>query len=161
MQESINCCPSNGMYKIGVWINDLAVVIESFGRFKRILGPGIHFLIPIVETPRPFAWVETVMNNGRISDVSFSNARVDTRETLFSFSRQEVYTKDTILLDVNSLMYYKIVDVKKAVYEVDDLHGAIVNVAQTQLKEVFGRMTFQECMTSQDQINEYLFAYRI
>ena len=76
------------MYKIGVWINDLAVVIESFGRFKRILGPGIHFLIPIVETPRPFAWVETVMNNGRISDVSFSNARVDTRETLFSFSRQ-------------------------------------------------------------------------
>lgn len=93
--------------------------------------------------------------SGHISDRSFSNARIDTRETLFNFSRQEVYTKDTILLDVNSLMYYKIVDVKKAVYEVDDLRGAIVNVAQTQLKEVFGRMTFQECMTSQDQINEY------
>lgn len=132
------------------------MVVESFGRFKRILGPGIHMLIPIFETPRPFTWVQAVMStSGHISDRSFSNARIDTRETLFNFSRQEVYTKDTILLDVNSLMYYKIVDVKKAVYEVDDLRGAIVNVAQTQLKEVFGRMTFQECMTSQDQINEY------
>lgn len=53
-------------------------------------------------------------------------------------------------------MYYKIVDIKKAIYEVDDLQSAIINVAQTQLKEVFGRMTFQECMTSQDKINEYV-----
>ena len=51
-------------------------------------------------------------------------------------------------------MYYRILDARKAIYEVDDLQSAIVNVAQTQLKEVFGRMTFQECMTSQDQINE-------
>ena len=53
-------------------------------------------------------------------------------------------------------MYYKIVDIKKAIYEVDDLQSAIINVAQTQLKEVFGRMTFQECMASQDKINEYV-----
>lgn len=131
-------------------------MIESFGRFNQVLGPGLHLIIPIVQTPRPFTWVQTVMNrNGNILDNLYSNPRIDTRETLFNFSRQEVYTKDTILLDVNSLMYYKIVDVKKASYEVDDLRGAIVNVAQTQLKEVFGRMTFQECMTSQDQINEY------
>lgn len=131
-------------------------MIESFGRFNQVLGPGLHLIVPIVQTPRPFTWVQTVMNrNGNILDNLFSNPRIDTRETLFNFSRQEVYTKDTILLDVNSLMYYKIVDVKKASYEVDDLRGAIVNVAQTQLKEVFGRMTFQECMTSQDQINEY------
>lgn len=81
--------------------------------------------------------------------------RVDLRENIFDFQTQEVYTKDTILLDVNSIMYYRIVDVCKAVYEVDDLPSAITNVAQTQLKEVFGSMTFQECMTSQDQINEY------
>lgn len=73
---------------------------------------------------------------------------------MFNFLRQEVYTKDTILLNVNSIMYYRIIDARKAIYEVDDLQSAIVNVAQTQLKEVFGRMTFQECMTSQDQINE-------
>ena len=84
--------------------------------------------------------------------------RVDLRENIFDFQTQEVYTKDTILLDVNSIMYYRIVDVCKAVYEVDDLPNAIMNVAQTQLKEVFGSMTFQECMTSQDQINEYEFS---
>ena len=84
--------------------------------------------------------------------------RVDLRENIFDFQTQEVYTKDTILLDVNSIMYYRIVYVCKAVYEVDDLPNAIMNVAQTQLKEVFGSMTFQECMTSQDQINEYVFS---
>ena len=89
-----------------------------------------------------------------MKDESTSDYRVDLRECVFNFLSQEVYTKDTILLDVSSIMYYSIVDVKKAVYEVDDLQSAIVNVAQTQLKEVFGRMTFQECMTSQDQINE-------
>ena len=70
--------------------------------------------------------------------------------------RQEVYTKDTILLDVNSLMYYRISDVKAAIYEVEDLQGAIVNVAQTQLKEVFGQMTFSEAMQSQSQINQHM-----
>ena len=93
-----------------------------------------------------------------MKDKSTSDYRVDLRECVFNFLPQEVYTKDTILLDVSSIMYYSIVDVKKAVYEVDDLQSAIVNVAQTQLKEVFGRMTFQECMTSQDQINEWMRA---
>lgn len=94
--------------------------------------------------------------NGEVCDETTTNYRIDLRENVFNFLRQEVYTKDTIVLDVNSIMYYRIVDIKKAVYEVDDLQSAIVNVAQTQLKEVFGRMTFQECMTSQDQINEHM-----
>ena len=82
--------------------------------------------------------------------------RIDLRENVFNFMRQEVYTKDTILLDVNSLMYYRISDVKAAIYEVEDLQGAIVNVAQTQLKEVFGQMTFSEAMQSQAQINKHM-----
>lgn len=45
-----------------------------------------------------------------------------------------MYTKDTILLDVNSLMYYRITDIKKAIYEVEDLQAALSNTAQTQLK---------------------------
>jgi len=67
-----------------------------------------------------------------------------------------VYTKDTILLDVNSLMYYRIVDIKKAIYEIDDLQSAIINVAQTQLKEVFGSMTFSQAMESQQLINHHM-----
>jgi len=52
-------------------------------------------------------------------------------------------------------MYYRISDIKAAVYEVDDLLSALSNTAQTQLKEVFGNMTFTEALESQTQINEY------
>ena len=78
------------------------------------------------------------------------------REAVFNFLPQEVYTKDTVLLDVNALMYYRITDIKKAIYEVDNLEGALSNTAQTQLKEVFGNMNFSDALTSQTNINEHL-----
>ncbi|KAK8800677.1 hypothetical protein WA158_000002 [Blastocystis sp. Blastoise] len=133
------------------------IVIERLGKFHRVLNPGIHVIAPFIDNPRIFTWSKTYIGvDGSIRDESTSNYVIDKRENVFDFLRQEVYTKDTILLDVNSLMYYRIVDIKKAIYEVDDLQSAIINVAQTQLKEVFGRMTFQECMTSQDKINDYM-----
>ena len=52
--------------------------------------------------------------------------------------------------------YYRIFDVKKAVYEIDDLQAALCNTAQTQLKEVFGNLTFTEALQSQTQINAHL-----
>lgn len=135
--------------------NGIAIVIERFGKYHRTLTSGLSFVVPFIDKPRCFTWTRTYLDReGVMKDESTSDYRVDLRECVFNFLPQEVYTKDTILLDVSSIMYYSIVDVKKAVYEVDDLQSAIVNVAQTQLKEVFGRMTFQECMTSQDQINE-------
>mmetsp|Transcript_14066 Transcript_14066/g.33237 ORF Transcript_14066/g.33237 Transcript_14066/m.33237 type:complete len:249 (+) Transcript_14066:337-1083(+) len=53
-------------------------------------------------------------------------------------------------------MYYRIYDVHKAVYEVEDLLGALCQTAQTQLKEVFGNMTFSKALASQKSINEHL-----
>ena len=114
--------------------------------------------IPFIDNPRRFTWTKTYIDvDGSIRDENTTEYRVDLRESVFNFLPQEVYTKDTILLSVNSIMYYRIVDIHRAVYEVDDLPSAIMNVAQTQLKEVLGRMTSQECMTSQDQINEFVF----
>lgn len=108
-----------------------------------------------------------------IPSSSSINYRIDLRESVFNFPSQEVYTRDTILLDVNSIMFYRIVDIKKAVYEVDDLNTgtgmhfdykdvifkkcvAISNVAQTQLKEVFGNMSFTEALASQTKINSHM-----
>lgn len=85
-----------------------------------------------------------------------TSTRIDLRESVFNFLPQEVYTKDTVLLDVNAIMYFSIYDIKKAIYEVDDLQGALSNTAQTQLKEVFGNMTFGEALQSQNRINDHL-----
>lgn len=133
-------------------------MIERFGRYRKTLSSGLNFVFPFIDQPHRFTWTRTYIGeDGEIGNESTNDFRIDLRENVFNFLRQEVFTKDTIVLDVNSIMYYRIIDATKAIYEVDDLQSAIVNVAQTQLKEVFGRMTFQECMTSQDQINEYDF----
>ncbi|KAJ5076017.1 hypothetical protein M0811_06879 [Anaeramoeba ignava] len=134
-----------------------SIVIERFGKFKRVLDSGLHFIAPFADSPRSFQWRRTAISEtGNIIDQTATHYRIDKRESIFNFLPQEAYTKDTVLLDVNALMYYRIVDVAKAVYEVDDLQGALSNTAQTQIKEVFGNMTFNEALQSQERINDYL-----
>ena len=133
------------------------VVLERLGKFHRVLNSGLNFGVPFFDSPRSFTWRKTFIDaNKKIKDESLTCFRIDLRENVFNFTRQEVYTKDTILLDVNSLMFYRIVDMKKAIYEIDDLQSAIINVAQTQLKEVFGSMTFTQAMESQEMINKHM-----
>lgn len=133
------------------------VVIERLGRYNRVLQPGISFVWPFVEAPRTFTWRKTYIDvNSNVVDRTTTDFRIDLRESVFNFLRQEVYTKDTILVDVNALMYYSIGDVRKAIYEVEDLQGAISNVAQTQLKDVFGGMTFTHALESQEVINNHM-----
>eukprot|EP00294_Goniomonas_avonlea_P013702 CAMPEP_0114561102 /NCGR_PEP_ID=MMETSP0114-20121206/11824_1 /TAXON_ID=31324 /ORGANISM="Goniomonas sp, Strain m" /LENGTH=353 /DNA_ID=CAMNT_0001746713 /DNA_START=16 /DNA_END=1077 /DNA_ORIENTATION=- len=134
-----------------------AIVVERLGRFHRILTPGVSFVVPFIDSPRTFTWRATVLDpSGEISEVTTNSCRIDLRESVFNFLRQEVFTKDTVYVDVNSIMYYRIYDVHKAVYEVEDLLGALCQTAQTQLKEVFGNMTFSQALASQKSINEHL-----
>ncbi|KDO29240.1 hypothetical protein SPRG_19906 [Saprolegnia parasitica CBS 223.65] len=132
------------------------IVIERFGGYHKLLDSGIHFIVPLIDSPRMFSWKRVVKRNGRMETHDDQQYRIDLRESVFAFPSQEVYTRDTILLDVNSIMFFRIVDVRKAVYEIDDLSSAIANVAQTQLKEVFGNMTFTEALASQSVINAHI-----
>jgi regulator of protease activity HflC (stomatin/prohibitin superfamily) len=133
------------------------IVIERFGRFDRILTAGVNFVWPISEQPRRFTWRKTFLDeSGRVKDMTTTDYRVDLRESVYNFLRQDVYTKDTVLLEVNAIMYYSISDTRKAIYEVDDLDSAIQNTAQSQIKEVFGSTTFKEALSSQVQINAHM-----
>jgi len=133
------------------------VVIERVGKFHRLLAPGFNCIIPFLDYPRVFSWRKTYIDrNKRVREEKTENYRVDCRESMFNFLEQQVYTRDTIQVRVNALMYYRIVHVKKAIYGVDDLHAAIGNVAQSEMKMIFGSMTFTEALSSQDKINEIL-----
>ena len=124
---------------------------------KRFAQSGINFKIPLVDEARLFSWTRVeVDESGRHSVKSINDVYIDLRESVFNFQEQQVFTKDTVLVDVDAVMYYKIVDVKKAVYEIDDLQVALCNTAQTQLKEVFGNLTFTQALQSQTSINEHL-----
>ena len=85
------------------------VVIERFGKFHKVLSAGVNWLAPFVDQKRSFNWKRTYINSQKqIMDENSTNDRIDLRESVFNFLKCEVYTKDTILLTVNSLMYYRI-----------------------------------------------------
>ena len=65
----------------------------------------------------------------------------------------EVYSRDTVNLSVNLLMYYRIYNVRKAIYGVDDLYASVYNVAQAEIKTIMGSMTMTEVLTAQDGVN--------
>jgi regulator of protease activity HflC (stomatin/prohibitin superfamily) len=129
------------------------VIIERLGKFHKVLEPGLHCLT-CCDKPAAFRWTRTYINsNKKVVDDRVDVMRIDQRESLFNFPPWQVFTRDTVNLTVNMLMYYRIFSVKKAVYGVDDLHASISNVAQAEIKVIFGSMTFTEALTSQDEVN--------
>ncbi len=103
-----------------------AIVIERFGRFHRVLRPGLSCVLCCMDAPRSFTWRKTYVDvNKRVRDETVTQHRVDLRESLFSFVKQDVYSRDTVLLEVSCFMLYRIVDVRKSIYEVDDLAQAV------------------------------------
>ena len=142
------------MYKLIIIVHQAeGVVIERLGKFHKVLEPGIHCLT-CCDSPRSFLWTRTYINQQKnvVSD-RVNIMRIEQRESLFNFPPWQVFTRDTVNLTVNMLMYYRIFSVKKAVYRVDDLHASISNVAQAEIKVIFGSMTFTEALTSQDEVN--------
>jgi regulator of protease activity HflC (stomatin/prohibitin superfamily) len=82
--------------------------------------------------------------------------RIDLREAVYDFPKQNVITKDNVTMEINALLYYQITDPKAAVYEVVNLPEAIEKLTQTTLRNVIGSLDLDESLVSRDQINEKL-----
>ncbi len=113
-------------YEQGIWI--------VLGNFRRTLEPGVN-LVP------PF-----------ISDV----IKIDLRTQVLDVPRQEVITKDNSPTNVDAIIYIKVVDVKKAFFEVTDHKAATINLAQTTLRSVIGDMELDEILYNRERINTHL-----
>jgi len=133
------------------------VLIERVGRFSRILTPGLHIVIPFVDKPRSAVW--TFVQEGadkRYHRFIRTMERIDLRESVYDFPRQNVITKDNVTMEINALLYYQITDPKAALYEIDNLPMAIEKLTQTTLRDVIGSMDLDEALVSRGQINERL-----
>jgi regulator of protease activity HflC (stomatin/prohibitin superfamily) len=133
------------------------ILIERLGRFSRILTPGLHVVVPFVDKPRSAIW--TFVQEG--SDKRYHRfirtmERIDLRESVYDFPRQNVITKDNVTMEINALLYYQITDPKAALYEIDNLPQAIEKLTQTTLRDVIGAMDLDEALVSRGQINEKL-----
>jgi regulator of protease activity HflC (stomatin/prohibitin superfamily) len=135
-----------------------AIVIERLGRFDRILKPGIHFIMPFIERPRDVLWtfIKPDIDGRRFYRSSKIISRIDLREAVYDFPRQNVITKDNVTMEISALLYYQITDPKAAIYEVANLPEAIEKLTQTTLRNVIGSMDLDESLVSRDHINERL-----
>ena len=134
------------------------IIIERFGKFERILMPGIHFVIPFIEAPRQILWSYILPEGDGKRYYRFSKVtdRIDLREAFLDFPKQNVITKDNVTMEINALMYYQITDPKSAAYEVANLAESIEKLTQTTLRNIIGAMDLDETLMSRDIINEKL-----
>ena len=137
------------------------VIIERLGKFHRILTSGPNVLIPFFDTPRLVQWrhsIEDPHNKTRQIMVPTTTIRVDLRETVMDFPRQNVITKDNVTVEINALLYFQVTDALKAVYEIQNLPDAIEKLTQTTLRNVVGELELDQTLTSRDTINQKLRA---
>lgn len=83
-------------------------------------------------------------------------SKIDLRETVYDFPKQNVITKDNVNIQINALLYFQIMDPVKATYEIENLPDAIEKLTQTTLRNVIGELELDESLSSRDTINTKL-----
>ncbi|MGE4339117.1 MAG: SPFH domain-containing protein [Pigmentiphaga sp.] len=112
-------------------------VVLRLGRFAGVRGPGLFFLIPAFEA------VYTV---------------VDTRRQSTRISAEDTLTADAVSVTMDSIMFWRVQDVKRAATELTDYRNMIAQVAQTSLREVISATTLNDILSDRDQMDEKLQA---
>ena len=109
-------------------------LVECFGRYDRMVDPGLRIIIPFIE----------------------KIVRVDMREQVVDVPPQEVITKDNVVVTVDAVVYYQATDPVKLKYNVANFILAATKLAQTNLRNIVGEMQLDEALTSRDTINTQL-----
>lgn len=135
------------------------MVIERLGRYNRTLSSGINIIWPIFDKPRSIEWkfIKTDVKGKTIVRKGIIN-RIDLRETVYDFPKQNVITRDNVAIEINALLYFQVTDPKRAVYEIANLPDAIEKLTQTTLRNVIGELDLDHTLTSRDTINQKLRA---
>ncbi len=112
-----------------------ALIIERLGRYSRTLEGGLHILVPFVDLVR---------------------ANIDLREQVVSFPPQPVITSDNLVVSIDTVIYYQVIEPKSAVYEIANFIQGIEQLTVTTLRNVIGSLDLEQTLTSRDQINGQL-----
>jgi len=109
-------------------------VIFRLGRLIGAKGPGLFFLIPIVDRM----------------------VKVSLRTMNFDVQPQEVITKDNVPVKVNAVVYFRIIDPSKSVVEVENYRFATLQIAQTTMRGIVGEAELDELLSQREKLNERL-----
>lgn len=112
------------------------IVIFRLGRLQGIKGPGLVFIIPVIDTI----------------------IKLDLRTRVIDVPKQRVITEDNVTVDVDAVVYFRVVDPQKAVVEVQRYDIATGLQAQTTLRDVLGRQNLDELLSNREELNKSLQA---
>src|ERR1043165_6508886 len=122
------------------------MLVERLGKFDKVASSGLNILVPFLDKPRAVYWTNT--RPGLTS--------IDLREQYIDLPPQPVITRDNVTIHVDSVVYWQITDPIKAVYEMNDLLGGIVQLTITGMRAVMGDMDLDRTLSQRDQINAKL-----
>ncbi|WP_066379284.1 MULTISPECIES: SPFH domain-containing protein [unclassified Anabaena] len=112
-----------------------AALVERLGSYNKKLEPGLNFVIPFLDK---IVYQETI------------------REKVLDIPPQKCITRDNVGIEVDAVVYWRIVDMEKAWYKVENLQSAMVNLVLTQIRSEMGQLELDETFTARAQINEIL-----
>jgi len=109
-------------------------VVFQLGRFWAVKGPGLFFLIPVIQ----------------------QMVKVDLRTVVLDVPPQDVITRDNVSVKVNAVLYFRVVDPRRAIVEVVNFLFATSQLAQTTLRSVCGQRELDELLAARDEINQHI-----
>jgi regulator of protease activity HflC (stomatin/prohibitin superfamily) len=111
-------------------------LVETLGKYSgRKLEPGLSFIVPFLDK---VAYKETI------------------REKVLDIAPQPCITSDNVAISVDAVVYWRIMDLEKAFYKVEDLQAAMVNLVLTQIRSEMGKLELDQTFTARTEVNELL-----
>ncbi|KGK88195.1 MULTISPECIES: SPFH domain-containing protein [unclassified Clostridium] len=110
-------------------------ILERFGQFYKVLEPGWHFTIPFVD---------------------FVRKKVSTKQQILDIEPQSVITSDNVKISIDNVIFYKVMDSKDAVYNIENYKSGIVYSTITNMRNIVGNMSLDEVLSGRDKINNEL-----
>jgi regulator of protease activity HflC (stomatin/prohibitin superfamily) len=110
-----------------------AVIKERLGKFAGTLGPGFHFMVPFIDK---------------------AAYKQEMREQAIDVPPQMCITRDNIQVEVDGIVYLRVVDPEKAAYGIGNYRAASINLAQTTMRSEIGKLTLDETFSERDEMNE-------
>jgi regulator of protease activity HflC (stomatin/prohibitin superfamily) len=109
-------------------------VIFTLGRFWQVKGPGLIIVVPVVQ----------------------KMVRVDLRTVVLDVPTQDVISRDNVSVEVNAVVYYRVVDAQRAIIQVEDFKAATSQLAQTTLRSILGQHELDTMLAERDRLNASL-----
>jgi regulator of protease activity HflC (stomatin/prohibitin superfamily) len=106
-------------------------VVFQLGRFWKVKGPGLILVIPVIQQA----------------------VRVDLRIRVHDIPSQDIISRDNVLVKVNAVVYYRVMDARNAIIQVEDFMMATSQLAQTTLRSVLGQHELDEMLAEREKLN--------